>query len=390
MGIYTEYLDKNLNFLSLTEERKKALRTIAELRSGRDIIVYASDLTKNVNNSIEYSDLLPFQDQLSNLSGKEIDVIIETPGGFAEVVEDMVRLLRSKYEKIGIIIPGYAKSAGTIFSMAGDEILMGKLSALGPIDAQIASNGKRFSADALLDGLEKIKNEVISTGRLNPAYIPMLQNLSPGEIQHCENAQTFSKTLVTKWLSEYKFKYWEKHRSNGKEVTKEDKAQRASEIAGRLCKHSDWLTHGRSIKIEDFNEMRLLVTDYSKIEPLNDAITRYYTLLRMIFESTNIYKIFETPSSQIYRFIMGGTIIPNPPVIDSKQNQVAILDFECPSCKKHSKLQANIEKHSNIQPEHLPYPIKDNLFKCPHCGSNNNILPIKLQIEAQSGKKIVE
>jgi hypothetical protein len=31
--------------------------------------------------------------------------------------------------------------------MAGDEILMGPTSALGPVDAQILFQGKRFSAD---------------------------------------------------------------------------------------------------------------------------------------------------------------------------------------------------------------------------------------------------
>lgn len=55
-----------------------------------------------------------------------------------------MELIRSRHERIGIIIPGMAKSAGTIFSMAGDEILMGDTSALGPIDAQVVSNGKRF------------------------------------------------------------------------------------------------------------------------------------------------------------------------------------------------------------------------------------------------------
>ena len=50
----------------------------------------------------------------------------------------------------------------------------------------------------------KIKDDVLNTGKLNPAYIPILQNISPGEIQHFENAQNFSRTLVTKWLKTYK------------------------------------------------------------------------------------------------------------------------------------------------------------------------------------------
>jgi ClpP class serine protease len=63
--------------------------------------------------------------------------------------------------KSGIIIPGSAKSAGTIFTMAGDEILMSPNSSLGPIDAQVMMNGKRFSADAFPDGFAKINPDYV-------------------------------------------------------------------------------------------------------------------------------------------------------------------------------------------------------------------------------------
>ena len=149
MGIYSDYLEKNMDFIGLTAERKKQLKRISKARSGRDVLVMASDLTKKADTSIGYSDILPFHDQLSNSGGTEIDIIIESPGGLAEVVEDLVGLIRKKFEKVGIIIPGYSKSAGTIFAMAGDEILMGDSSALGPIDAQIISNGKHYFSRCL-------------------------------------------------------------------------------------------------------------------------------------------------------------------------------------------------------------------------------------------------
>ncbi|HOM87796.1 MAG TPA: Clp protease ClpP [Spirochaetota bacterium] len=357
------------------------------MRNKRDIIVYASDLTKNAPTLIDYSDLLPFNDQLADLKGKEIDIILETPGGYAEVVEDLVNLVRDKYEKVGIIIPGYAKNAGTIFAMAGDEILMGPMSALGPIDAQILSNGKRFSADAFLEGLEKIKREVEETSRLNPAYIPILQTISPGEIQHCENAQNFSKVLVTKWLAKYKFKYWERHKSTDKPVTEEDKQLRANEIATELCKHSRWLTHGKSLKISDLNNLRLIITDYSKIEELNEAITRYYTLLRMTFDGSNIYKLFETISAQIYRFV-------NVQVIGQKRDlnekNIAKIEFECPKCKTKHNIQVNIGKSKPLQKGFLPFPENNNIFKCTNCGHESDLTTIRLQIESEIGKKIVK
>lgn len=69
MGFYSEYLNKSMSFEDLEAERKKMLGKISSLRDNRDILVYASDLTKNAPISIDYTDLLPFQDQLSNLKG---------------------------------------------------------------------------------------------------------------------------------------------------------------------------------------------------------------------------------------------------------------------------------------------------------------------------------
>lgn len=386
MAIYSDYLSSGMDFNSICSERKKQLQKISEIRGNRDIIVYASDLGKGSPfNQIDYSDILPFHDQLTNLNGENIDIIIETPGGIAEVVEDFVRIIRSKYEKVGIIIPGYAKSAGTIFAMAGDEILMGSISALGPIDAQIISNNKHFSAEAFLEGLEKIKSEVLQSKRLNPAYIPILQNISPGEIQHCENAQQFSQKLVYEWLAKYKFKYWETHSSTGEPVTEADKIQRAKEIAGELCKHSSWLTHGRSIRLEDCERMRLKIFDYSKNSELNEAITRYYTLLRMSFE-TNLYKIIETVNSQIYRFMISGS--QQVPIETNKK--IVSIAYNCPKCNNKSLIQVNFDKGTPLQPDHIPYPIKDNILKCPQCGTENNLSPIRLQIEAQENRKIIE
>ena len=170
MGIYSEYLDQQLNFQDLTAERKKQLRRISKLRRGRDVLVSAADLNESkAPISINYNDLLPIRDQLANLRGTALDLILETPGGSGEIAEDIVRLLRSKYEDIAVIVPGCAKSAGTLMAMAADEILMEPVSSLGPIDAQIAWQGKVFSADALLAGFEKIKEEVHRTGELNKA-----------------------------------------------------------------------------------------------------------------------------------------------------------------------------------------------------------------------------
>lgn len=385
MGIYSDYLNKRFTFDDLIRERKEQLKRISSYRNGRDILVYASDIQNRQNApiSIDFSDIQPFKDQIANLKGNAIDIIIETPGGVGEVVEDLVKIVRDKYDDVGIIVPGTAKSAGTIFAMAGDEILMSPSSSLGPIDAQIMTNNKRFSADAFLEGLEKIKQEVSSTGRLNPAYIPILQNISPGEIQNCENAQNFSKSLVREWLFKYKFAKWLTHSTTGLPVTEDEKRNRANEIANQLCKHSDWLTHGRSVKILDLENMGLKINNYESHPDLNDALTRYYTLLQISLESTNIYKIFETIETQIMRFA-------SPPVDAVKDNKPTnvIVNYDCPKCKTPFEIQARLKSDVPIDKSKIPFP-KNDIFVCPKCKVASNIGQARLQIEAQTNGKII-
>jgi ClpP class serine protease len=215
VGIYSAYLQQGMGFADLEAERKKQLRRIEQIR-GRDVLVYAANLSVRVPApiSIEYADLLPINDQLANLHGGALGLLIETPGGSGEIAEDVVKLLRGKYDDVVAIVPGAAKSAGTLIVMASDEILMEPASALGPIDAQILWQGKQFSAEAFLEGLKAIQQEVTKEGTLNLAYVPILNQISPGEIQNAKNALNFARTLVTNWLATYKFKNWTTHTSS--------------------------------------------------------------------------------------------------------------------------------------------------------------------------------
>jgi hypothetical protein len=387
MGIYTDYLNAGMNPMQLEAARKQQLRTISSFRGGRDILVYAADLRKSGQRGlplgITYEDLLPIQDQLANMNGSALDFIIETPGGMGEIAEDMVHLLRLKYDHMAVIIPGTAKSAGTIMAMAGDEILMGPGSTLGPIDAQLAWQGKAFSADALLQGFKKIRKEVDDTGRLNRAYVPMLSNISPGDLQSAENALTFATSLVRDWLVRYKFKDWPTHSSTGEPVTSEEKQKRAQEIADRLCDHAHWLTHGRSIRLENLQEMRLKITDYSEQPGLAEAIRRYHTLLQLTFEGP-IYKVYETIGSQIIKVapqVSGAVVSP-------RQAQSAVFDLTCRKCQGKSKVQANFDKAAPLAEGAIAFPV-NNKLNCPHCGAEIDLTPVRKELETKVRRPVV-
>jgi hypothetical protein len=390
MGIYSKYLETNIgsDFAALTQERKKQLRRISELRK-RSVLVMAADMAKplpgGVTNAITFEDRLPFNDQIENLDGTAIDLILETPGGSGEIAEEIVRRIREKFESFAVVIPGWAKSAGTIIAMGADEILMGPDSALGPIDAQITWQGKQFSAGALLEAFDKIKKEVEATGQLNRAYLPLLQGLSPGELEHARNALGFSTSLATKWLAQYKFRNWKTH-SDGQEVTDAERGARAMEVATALCDHSRWLSHGRSIRIPDLTELRLKVTDYSVIPELGAAIASYYSLLQMSF-ATNLYKIYETVDSQVLKFVQPQIQeAPAPGKLQAADH--VIVELVCRNCGTSQKLQANFVQGVTLQAGTVPFP-KNNVQKCPKCGVDGNVGQLRLQLEAQARRKIV-
>lgn len=380
MGIYSGYLDTLKGFNAFTAERKVQLKRISVLRKS-DVVVIAGAIDKP-NSSIENSDLVSIADQLETLKGDVLDVILETPGGSGEVTEEIVRLFRKRYSTVNFIVPGTAKSAGTIMVMAGDEILMGSLSSLGPIDAQLIRAGKHFSAEAFLEGLEKIKQESDEKKYLNRAYIPILQAISPGEIEAARNALKFGKTLAASWLEKYKFKHWIKHANSGLPVTDDERKARASEIAQELGSHAKWLSHGRSIKQEDLKTMGLKITDYELNPDLGDAIRRYHILLRMSFE-INIFKLFETVDSQIYRF-------HNAPAASPVPNRADIVEVEylCPKCKAVTKLQVNLGKSQPIIKPNVVFPA-NNMFTCPACGTQADLTGLRMQIEAQTKKPII-
>ncbi len=73
-----------------------------------------------------------------NPNVKEIDFIINSPGGLADAAYRIIRTLRKNFETVNIIVPFWAKSAATLLSLGGTRIIMDEFGEFGPLDAQLA------------------------------------------------------------------------------------------------------------------------------------------------------------------------------------------------------------------------------------------------------------
>lgn len=214
-------------------------------------------------------------------------VILTTLGGSAEIVERYVNILRHHYSEVNFIVPDYAYSAGTIFCMSGDSILMDYISVLGPIDPQVPNKDNRYVA--ALGYLDKI-NEFIdkaANGTLTKAELIWLKELDLGEIRSFEQARDLTPDLLTKWLVNYKFKNWTQHH-NGTEVTQDDKKERAAEIAKELSDNKKWKSHGKGISIAELRALKLKIEDYGEDERLRSLIRDYYNAMDEYVRMKNI------------------------------------------------------------------------------------------------------
>lgn len=226
---------------------------------------------------------------------ESIYIILTTNGGSAAVVERFVNILRHNYSEVNFIVPDYAYSAGTIFCMSGDNILMDYFSVLGPIDPQIQNReGKLVAALGYLDKI----NDLIAKakkGEISQAEFLILKDFDLAELRGYEQAKDLTIALLEKWLVKYKFKNWDTHRTNrakkGTPVTMEEKQTRAKQIAKDLSNNNKWKSHGRPINIEALHELRLEIEDYSENSDRRDLIRDYYELVADYVQSAR-YPVF--------------------------------------------------------------------------------------------------
>lgn len=310
---YQSIVGKNIS-VKLDVEMKKAMDEIYAIRK-RPIICYISNTLNSTiegktSLSIDNSDDGPFIEILKTIPQdvKAIDIILVTPGGSADTVDYFVKKLRDRFDNIAFILPYMAMSAGTIFCLSGDELIMSESAYIGPIDPQVPSRGGMFvpaqSIMTLISTIQVHGEEQMKKG-LKPDWteVQILNSLDPKELGNAITASALSTRLVTEYLELYKFRDWTEH-SNGGEVTPEEKNTIAREIAGLLCDNSVWLSHGSRITREiAVDKLHLRITNPETVEGLDRAIRRFWALMQLTLENNPISKIYASGDYFLFRSV---------------------------------------------------------------------------------------
>jgi hypothetical protein len=221
---------------------------------------------------------------LEALSGPKLDVLIHSPGGYADAAETIVEELRRKFGHVRFIVPSYAKSAATMMVMSADEILMDEDAELGPIDPQMLTASGVVPAEAVKEQFRKAGDDILADAKKVQVWFPVLQALGPGLLVQCDDAIQLANELVTKWLEKYMFR------------GDPGGAAKAKKTADFLSDHAQFKSHGRRIKIEHLEPYGLNLRNLRENPKLYKAIWELLCALDIVLANTPIYKLFYNSS----------------------------------------------------------------------------------------------
>lgn len=95
-----------------------------------DYFLYSGDIRRG-------ADLQFIQKVSANKASNEVTVILATGGGNPDAAYKMGRYLQERYDDVSVFIPGFCKSAGTLFAMAANQLVFSPYGELGPLDVQM-------------------------------------------------------------------------------------------------------------------------------------------------------------------------------------------------------------------------------------------------------------
>jgi len=222
--------------------------------TGRPIFVYFAQLDQIIN----HTDPDDLAEILSGLPGDEADLFIQTPGGNVDATEKLIGILRQRLKSWRVIVPSWAKSAGTVIALSSNEILLGINSELGPIDPQWLANGLNIPC------------EILGKDPSQPYHIQQLAQLA------VKRMRQLATTLLEKGMMKGK------------------SAQEIEDVLKKISTADGYMSHGAVI---DYDEAKSLGLAVSYLKP-DDDLWKQLWLLYCMYD-------YDTKANSIGRIIEG-------------------------------------------------------------------------------------
>lgn len=242
------------------KEKDRYLRQLLigdiEAQTQRPLVVYFAQLDQQIN----HTDPDDLSEILSGVSGNSADLFIQTPGGDVDATEKLIGILRQRLKSWRVIVPSWAKSAGTVVALSGETILLGVNSELGPIDPQFRDgNGMNIPC------------EILSADPSQPHHIRQIAGLAVARMRQ------LALSILQKGMMSSK---------------KEEEIQ---DVLAKISSTNGYKSHGAVI---DYNEAEILGLSVQFLAP-DDELWKRIWLLYCMYD-------YDTKAHAIGRLVEGG------------------------------------------------------------------------------------
>lgn len=297
--------------------RRRKLKDLEEYTK-RPVLLYAADFLQASEKAkaagpglqIDFNDKHGLWEIINKVSESQVDFVIHSPGGRPDAAESLVQMLRGKFNHIRFIIPNVAKSAATMMSMSGDEILMDSNAEFGPVDPQLGfrkGDGSiiQAPAQAIVDQFDEAQALIGKDPSKLPAWLPVLSQYGPSLYKEAQNAIDLSVRLVEEWLTQYMFK------------GEADGPSKAKEIARYLGDHNQFKSHGRRIDGKTLRAKGVKITSLESDKTLHDLVLGLYYSVVHTFNGA-AYKLFDNSRGDAHYQLIAqvqipvGSMVPDP------------------------------------------------------------------------------
>lgn len=285
----------------LDQELKKRLEEISKLRRNRAVIFYASAFLQKKKENLETlilrEDINGFMNAIYETDvSNGLTLILHTPGGDPYAVEGIVDYLHAKFSYVEVIVPYLAMSGGAMITLAGNLVILGRQSQLGPIDPQFSIGNKIHSARAIQEGFGRAKKDILEDTKLGHLWAPILQSMGPSLIVEAEKTLQYSRELVGKWLSERMFADVENEEEREKKVNNIARYFNAEDTEDGGQIH----VHGQRIGFRKLEELGVNVELLEKSQRLQTAVLTAYHLMTLIFENSPTSKFIASDKGKMW------------------------------------------------------------------------------------------
>lgn len=264
-------------------ERQEQIKSI-QAETKRKLICYIG----GAEASMSRDDTLPLVDLFHRIpAGTDIDLLLQTGGGDVDAAEKMASMLRRRVgdkARFRVIVPDFAKSAGTLITLAADTILMSDSSELGPVDPQLnLPDGQgRYNyrpAQSYVDGYEALV-KLVNDNPQSTAYKQQLDRYDPTTLDVCRKVLERSVKLAESLLQQGMFR---------------DGRGNFTALARELNNNKKWLWHGAPIDYLEAKKQGLDVTYLELDDPLWQKYWSLYCAQRLeVAHNSAECKLFES------------------------------------------------------------------------------------------------